>query len=663
MRSRSGIPVVMMVMFLALAGAPAAQAENICVTQAPHPQHPDCPSGAVSSSGLQAALTAAESTYPGKDTVYIGRGTYTAGGSGFDYSSADEIDIIGAGQSYTLLKMPAVNDGTTLSVGDSLLNDIESLRIDLPAAGNATGLYLRGEARFVSVFALTSATTNGRAVFLPGNGISALENVAIQVGEDVNGVDVFSTAPVVISDSLIRSGFYGIQAHNNGPLTIRRTTVESNDGIGILQGSLDNGTGTIIENSVVRLRGGTNQAVMALGNGVIAGDQLTLLGPGTGTGARAYGATNGETASMSLDNTILSGFGVDLRSECDSGGESQLTVTYSRFTSSNQDPGCGQVAAGAGNTSASPGLDSPGITNPTLRWNSALIDAGRPGASPFSFDRQKQTRVRDGDGVGGARRDIGATEYQRRPPTVNASAISNTVNVGQSLQFAIQVGDEPGDSPHTYAWTFDDGTSTTTPAPSHAFSTPGQHTATVVVTDPTGLTDSDSVTVMVNQLPTPPGAPGQPGGGGSIARDTVVPRVSGLAVTPSRFAVATGTTRVTATARPRRRVARGTTFRFRLTEAAAVKLTLQRVLPGRRTRSGRCGRPTRALRRARRCTRFVKKGTLTRKGVASLNRVKFTGRLGRRALALGRYRVLIVATDLAGNRSRSASKRFTIIHP
>ena len=77
-----------------------------------------------------------------------------------------------------------------------------------------------------------------------------------------------------------------------------------------------------------------------------------------------------------------------------------------------------------------------------------------------------------------------------------------------------------------------------------------------------------------------------------------------------------------------------------------------------------CVKRTRRNRGSRRCTRYVRAGrTLTRTSKAGRNRVKFTGRIGRRALKPGRYRLTIVATDAAGNRSRARRLNFRIVKP
>jgi hypothetical protein len=79
-------------------------------------------------------------------------------------------------------------------------------------------------------------------------------------------------------------------------------------------------------------------------------------------------------------------------------------------------------------------------------------------------------------------------------------------------------------------------------------------------------------------------------------------------------------------------VPRGTRLRYTLSEDAQVVIRIKRRLAGRPARYGRVG-------------------TLTRSGAKGLNRIRFTGRIGRRALRPGRHRAVIRALDAAGNRS------------
>ena len=53
-------------------------------------------------------------------------------------------------------------------------------------------------------------------------------------------------------------------------------------------------------------------------------------------------------------------------------------------------------------------------------------------------------------------------------------------------------------------------------------------------------------------------------------------------------------------------------------------------------------------------------GTLKRRGLQGVNRVVFTGRIGRRALRPGSYRAIATAKDAAGNASAPSAASFTI---
>jgi hypothetical protein len=117
-------------------------------------------------------------------------------------------------------------------------------------------------------------------------------------------------------------------------------------------------------------------------------------------------------------------------------------------------------------------------------------------------------------------------------------------------------------------------------------------------------------------------------------------------------------------ARRRKAAPRGTTVRYSLSEAATVRLTVERALTGRRVkRKGRrlCVTPKRSLRHKRRCTRYKRAGTLKRRGRAGSNRVAFSGRIGSKALKPGRYRLSVVATDAAGNRSARRRVAFQVV--
>jgi hypothetical protein len=126
-----------------------------------------------------------------------------------------------------------------------------------------------------------------------------------------------------------------------------------------------------------------------------------------------------------------------------------------------------------------------------------------------------------------------------------------------------------------------------------------------------------------------------------------------------RFRV--GLDRTLRASRRRRPTPAGSAFRFRLSERANVVIKIERALAGRRV-GRQCRPPSRRLRKRRPCTRYRASGSLTRRNRATgRNVVRFSGRIGIKALPRGRHRVTVSATDTAGNRSKPKRTSFTIV--
>jgi streptogramin lyase len=168
---------------------------------------------------------------------------------------------------------------------------------------------------------------------------------------------------------------------------------------------------------------------------------------------------------------------------------------------------------------------------------------------------------------------------------------------------------------------------------------------------------TESGTAKIGRLRLDPGQGGA-GGGGRVV-DRVAPRfLAGAAFKPKRFRVASGPTPVSA--RTRRSVPRGSALSYSLSEPAAVTIVIARPRTGRRV--GRtCKKLTRSNRQRRHCTYYTSVGTLRRRALQGLNRVAFSGRIGRRALAPGTYRATVTAKDAAGNVSKPSVASFTIV--
>ena len=191
-----------------------------------------------------------------------------------------------------------------------------------------------------------------------------------------------------------------------------------------------------------------------------------------------------------------------------------------------------------------------------------------------------------------------------------------------------------------YAWDFGDGTHGGGARPSHTYTAPGSYVPKLVVTDSAGAKDTFELAPVVVSAP---GAAPPPGGGPDtgedppidrgVPPDTVAPAISKLAASPSRFRVRTGKRG-------------GTNFRFRLSEAANVTLSVERP---------NCSK------RVRVCKRFKSVGKLVRGSLPGANSLPFNGKFGRRKLAVGRYRVVVTARDAAGNVSAAKVMTVTVV--
>ncbi len=140
-----------------------------------------------------------------------------------------------------------------------------------------------------------------------------------------------------------------------------------------------------------------------------------------------------------------------------------------------------------------------------------------------------------------------------------------------------------------------------------------------------------------------------------VVPDRTAAVISRFSMSRKRFRL--GRTRTPRTAATKR----GSAFRFRLSELADVTITIHRSLSGRRVGKS-CRKPSRRLRKRRKCTRYVRRATLTRRKLkAGSRRVTFTGRIGRTKLKVGSYRATISGTDAAKNRSRTRRTTFRVV--
>lgn len=225
----------------------------------------------------------------------------------------------------------------------------------------------------------------------------------------------------------------------------------------------------------------------------------------------------------------------------------------------------------------------------------------------------------------------GALEPQ--PPAVQLAVEAATAQAGTPYSIGASVTDPEGDAGQP-TWTFDDGGSAQGASVQHTFTTAGDHTFTVNVTDTTGLVTSVQGTVTVAAAPDPGGAGGQqqppPGDGpgpGASNGDLVAPTITDVRLLHVAF-----------------RAANGGRLRFTLSEVASVALRIRRCT---RLRHGRCTRWSRG------------KSPTPNRYKAGRHTIKLTTA----GLAPGRYRVELVATDDGANHSKTLRAAFRIKRP
>ncbi|MET0614449.1 MAG: hypothetical protein ABW142_03310 [Thermoleophilaceae bacterium] len=135
------------------------------------------------------------------------------------------------------------------------------------------------------------------------------------------------------------------------------------------------------------------------------------------------------------------------------------------------------------------------------------------------------------------------------------------------------------------------------------------------------------------------------------ARDTTAPVLSGARLSRRRFRVGRARTPLAA------RVRRGTVLRFRSTEAGTASLSFARIVRARHAQ----GRPGRAVAGRNARTRLLRAGRLTRTVGAGRARIALSGRVGRRPMRAGTYRLTLRVRDAAGNPSRPVRLRFRVV--
>ncbi len=247
---------------------------------------------------------------------------------------------------------------------------------------------------------------------------------------------------------------------------------------------------------------------------------------------------------------------------------------------------------------------------------------------------------------------IGLVAPQQVPANVSAPSISGSAVQGQALT---EAHGSWSNSPTGYAYQWQRCDS----AGAHCVAITGAGAPTYTLT----AADVKS-TIRVQETASNGAGAGAPASSSQTALVTAPspPVVTGYKITNSAFVVAAARTPIFASAAAKTpKHKKGTTFRYALSEAATVRIVISQRVSGRLKKAKVCVAPTRRLRKAKKCTRIISKGRLTRTSHQGANAVAFSGRIGSRALKPGSYQATLIATDSALRTSRPQTIGFTVL--
>jgi hypothetical protein len=370
--------------------------------------------GGTNVNGFQEALDEAKKSTDA-DRVFLGSGVHTAQSSfGFKYDGTGPVEIIGTGESNTVLTAP-LGATAVLTLKGGIGSSIHDLTVKLPQYSNGDGLYTSNAARRIYVTDEYGQSHPRHGLTLVSGGI--LENSEVRLVREPNATAVeLGVGGGTVRRSIVSAG----------------TGVMSRYGDGTIEGSLVTGTEfgvralanvTTVRSTSIHLIGGNGTGIRAdtqTASTTVNADGVTVTAPPlpdvVGVSATTALAPT-QSARVKLTNSILRVGGKALFAQSTSTGDARVAASYSDYDPSFNTSSGANASIAEANVSnvGDAGFVAWEYGNYRLLPTSKLVDAGDP-ATAQGVDLDGNPLLADGNGDGTARRDMGAFELQSVAP-------------------------------------------------------------------------------------------------------------------------------------------------------------------------------------------------------------------------------------------------------
>jgi PKD domain len=419
---------------------------------------------------IEAAVTEAAAT-PGADTIFIDEGHYTDDNPVVPADADGPIALNGlraGGADASIIQWTPGEPTPRLSRAGS---SVTKIRFEPPPGD--TGLILEGD-----VVAHGMGVAGGETGVVMSGGARLLES---NVTSDALAVEVDDA---MVADASL-AACAAVRAVG-GASEIVRTIAVGATGYATTDGAqLD------VDSSLAQLEPATGcptgPGLIADGGGDITARHVTVVGDGSaGSRGIVVRRTTAGHSTVAAHSTLLHDVALAVEHAL-TAGTATTSLDASMFEASAVS---GTAVAGSGNVPAAEPrfAPAPGFRP---RHDSPLIDAGLDALDPAWSPEDASGGVRV---VG--RRDIGAWEYQRVRPLVQATGPA-VVRVGEPAAFRAFGSDEDAGDPLALRWSFGASGESAT----HVFTQPGPATVSVAASDPSGLTATAAVGVLVTPAP------------------------------------------------------------------------------------------------------------------------------------------------------------------